>query len=265
MTDLRASYEERDKYLSKLADNYAEGRLDDLEYEKRRDALLAGVTHDDLLAQFQGLPNPGVLVPARGKWTARAVSKPEPDASKRAKKGSGAVVAGAVIAAVFALLGSIIAISGAQTYDATMDEDVAYVAPVEDIDAARILHEGLDRIFAAGYTKVANVNVIDGTVFGVTTNDSGVASSFSADQSGSMEIWQEEGAVVDSWIPIEDYREQFEHASNLALENGLVGDVINVMEYEDGEPGIELAIATSQGVGSIVVDASGNIIQISHP
>lgn len=60
MSEMRVSTAERDEYLSALADSYADGRLDDAEHERRRDAILSGVTHQDMLAQFRDLPAPQV-------------------------------------------------------------------------------------------------------------------------------------------------------------------------------------------------------------
>lgn len=61
MSELRPSFEERDRYLDLLAAAYADGRIDDAEFQRRSDGVLAAVTHRDAIAQFDGLPRPNVL------------------------------------------------------------------------------------------------------------------------------------------------------------------------------------------------------------
>lgn len=61
MSELRPSFEERDRYLDLLATSYADGRIDDAEFQRRSDGVLAAVTHRDAIAQFDGLPRPNVL------------------------------------------------------------------------------------------------------------------------------------------------------------------------------------------------------------
>ncbi|AQP51720.1 DUF1707 SHOCT-like domain-containing protein [Tessaracoccus flavescens] len=52
---------ERDEYLDWLKVSYADGRIDDAEFQARSRGVLAAVTHRDALAQFEGLPRPHVL------------------------------------------------------------------------------------------------------------------------------------------------------------------------------------------------------------
>ena len=61
MSELRPSFGERDKYLNLLSVAYADGRLDDDEFDKRAQAVLAALTYDDALAQFEGLPTPDIV------------------------------------------------------------------------------------------------------------------------------------------------------------------------------------------------------------
>ena len=61
MSELRPSFEERDRYLRLLGVHYADGRLDDAEFERRSDAVLAAVTHRDAMIQFEGLPTPNIV------------------------------------------------------------------------------------------------------------------------------------------------------------------------------------------------------------
>ncbi|AQP44987.1 DUF1707 SHOCT-like domain-containing protein [Tessaracoccus flavus] len=61
MSELRPSFEERDRYLDLLSAAYADGRIDDVEFRRRTDGVLEAVTHRDAIAQFDGLPRPNVL------------------------------------------------------------------------------------------------------------------------------------------------------------------------------------------------------------
>ncbi|HJE51380.1 MAG TPA: DUF1707 domain-containing protein [Tessaracoccus flavescens] len=61
MSELRASFEERDRYLKQLSKHYAEGRLDEAEFEQRSDAIVSAVTHRDAMLQFEGLPKPNIV------------------------------------------------------------------------------------------------------------------------------------------------------------------------------------------------------------
>ena len=53
---VRASDAERDEALTALAAHYADGRLDQLEFNRRADAALAAVTRDQLRGLFTDLP-----------------------------------------------------------------------------------------------------------------------------------------------------------------------------------------------------------------
>ena len=56
MSELRPSFGERDTYLNLLSAAYADGRIDDEEFDKRTQGVLSAVTHKDAIAQFEGLP-----------------------------------------------------------------------------------------------------------------------------------------------------------------------------------------------------------------
>lgn len=58
MSELRAHFPERDAYLDRLAQHYADGLLDDAGFEARRDLLLQATTHGEMLRAFDGLPRP---------------------------------------------------------------------------------------------------------------------------------------------------------------------------------------------------------------
>lgn len=57
-TRVRASDAEREEALRTLAAHYADGRLDQSEFDQRADAALAAVTRDQLRSLFADLPQP---------------------------------------------------------------------------------------------------------------------------------------------------------------------------------------------------------------
>ncbi|MCG6567080.1 DUF1707 domain-containing protein [Tessaracoccus sp. ZS01] len=58
MSELRPHFPERDAYLDRLAQHYADGLLDDADFEARRDVVLQSTSHGDALRAFDGLPQP---------------------------------------------------------------------------------------------------------------------------------------------------------------------------------------------------------------
>lgn len=58
MSELRAHFPEREAYLDRLAQHYADGLLDDAGFEARRDLLLQATTPGEMLRAFDGLPRP---------------------------------------------------------------------------------------------------------------------------------------------------------------------------------------------------------------
>lgn len=58
MSELRSHFPQRDAYLDRLAQHYADGLLDDAGFEARRDLLLQATTHGEMLAAFDALPKP---------------------------------------------------------------------------------------------------------------------------------------------------------------------------------------------------------------
>jgi Domain of unknown function (DUF1707) len=62
---VRASDAERDDALRSLAAHYADGRLDQPEFDRRSDAALAAVTRDQLRTLFTDLPGRQAAVPER--------------------------------------------------------------------------------------------------------------------------------------------------------------------------------------------------------
>jgi hypothetical protein len=76
---MRASDAERDEALRALAGHYAEGRLDQPEFDRRAEAALAAATQDQLRRLFADLPERGLAAApersARG-WAASSPGRP---------------------------------------------------------------------------------------------------------------------------------------------------------------------------------------------
>ncbi|HWG24378.1 DUF1707 domain-containing protein [Actinospica sp.] len=64
-TRVRASDAERDDALRTLAAHYADGRLDQPEFDRRADAALVAVTRDQLRGLFADLPRERAAAPER--------------------------------------------------------------------------------------------------------------------------------------------------------------------------------------------------------
>jgi hypothetical protein len=69
MRSLRLTSAERDVCAGELAEQYALGRIDEDELDRRVDLLHRSVTHGDLEPVFAGLPMPPLSAPVRsGRW-----------------------------------------------------------------------------------------------------------------------------------------------------------------------------------------------------
>jgi hypothetical protein len=70
---VRASDAERDEAVQSLAAHYADGRLDQAEFDQRADAALAAVTREQLRSLFTDLPGrePAQPAAARGPYRRR--------------------------------------------------------------------------------------------------------------------------------------------------------------------------------------------------
>lgn len=96
MSELRVGHAEREGASHRLADHYAEGRLDEEEYSERLDAIWSARTRGDLAVVFHDLPAP-VRAP-RPAGPARPSYRPRPGERSW-------LVPVLVVAGVLALLG----------------------------------------------------------------------------------------------------------------------------------------------------------------
>ncbi|NEA35888.1 DUF1707 domain-containing protein [Streptomyces sp. SID13031] len=77
MMPVRLTDEERRVAIDELCEQFAIGRLDELELHRRVDLVNEAVTHGHLQAAFEGLPQPGFYAPpprqpGRWRWAAFA-------------------------------------------------------------------------------------------------------------------------------------------------------------------------------------------------
>ncbi|WP_405062664.1 DUF1707 domain-containing protein [Kribbella sp. NBC_01505] len=71
VANIRLTDEERHLFTDELAEQFAIGRLDELELHRRVDLLNEAVTHADLQPIFHGLPTPSLYRPTprpTGRW-----------------------------------------------------------------------------------------------------------------------------------------------------------------------------------------------------
>ena len=222
MSDLRASFEERDAYLDQLARAYADGRLDDEEFARRRDIVLSATMHGEMLAQFDGLPAPRVrhVRPARAR-VPRPVPTMSPPVQREPTPGIGrrAVLAGGIIALI---------LGGLVLQDRTRfaaDPDFAATAHlpldrrdgVNDVDLERTIASLRDR----GLTRIADFHADPGSTYGTAIDpaDPERLTAFERPSGGSLRNpWRD-----DSWtgptVDINEFQELVADAVDTATEH----------------------------------------------
>ena len=218
MSDLRPSFEERDKYLKQLGTHYADGRLDEAEFERRSDAVLRAVTHRDAMLQFDGLPKPNI-VPVQGYQPPPGpryepqpyVQLPAPVAQqsgsgRRAFLGLGGIGLGVV---------GLIGWANTSTYDTVdpfpsmADPDFMGEVPLQDVVGGTFNVIGL--LEERGLDHVSAFTIKDGIISGsaLELRSPGIVSSFEADLASGA--WPQvvsvgEGEVANS-LPLHELAE----------------------------------------------------------
>lgn len=162
MTSLRPSFGEREAFRSALAQAYAEGRVDDAEFEARSSAVESAVSVDGLRRAVADLPQPSLVFPsiATGDDVRRLRRRSAPSASvsRRVALGLGAAALGFVVAGG---AGRLIAEAGALIPDpvpdvaGAVDPDTDYLRNAAAIDAA------LDHLVDLGYDRFVSVDFYD--------------------------------------------------------------------------------------------------------
>ena len=263
MSELRPSFQERDRYLDLLSTAYADGRLDESEFEARSNAVLAAVTHRDAMAQFQGLPQPNI-VPVQAPPSAfRPVPQP-PQAFQPQPIARRGVMAGAVGVAAVVGLGLAGFVSMATVSDEVTGEfpDPVFV-PGESLQQ-QFLNAG-QALRDQGYDSVSELRVTPGQVTGMAwrVKSPGEGGAFDWYGDGTLQYSEVEGAPPPSSLLLEEAELLVLQAEDAGLAN-LPGALAQVeLVWQDGRP---TARATAfEPDGWIQVDQSGEIIAREVP
>lgn len=279
MSELRPSFQERDRYLELLSTAYADGRLDESEFETRSNAVLAAVTHRDAMAQFQGLPQPNIVPvtpafprPQPGPPQAfqplpevyRGV--PSSDVGRRVLLGVGATVVGLGVLGVIGFSGMMMSDSVTGGMNPMMPEP-EWAGGSLELDpmffegwaetSALLLDHGLDSLVELRIT----VDEIAGV--GSQARAPGEITTFSRLGMGPIEM---SGSTVAGPVNL----------AELDLVNGLVpkaletaalnltGSVTEVLLLwtDAGDPTVRVTAVDGRESGSVQVDADGETIDV---
>lgn len=278
MSELRPSFEERDRYLDLLSAAYADGRIDDVEFRRRTDGVLEAVTHRDAIAQFDGLPRPNVL-PAvidrpHGPPAAfvRAAGQPPAPLGQTQPSRRGALLAGGLAAGVgVVVLTGLVGMRRFEGPDASGWEESWAAEPVatpagepgaellasvitQAGDAARDL--GLDSFHALtvdidGLTALASADRSPGVVTGLRVGYEG-------------DYWTEDAAAAETrgTASLQQIEDGFAQALDQAPQVGGTASSAELLWAPDGAPLFKVICIDGALTGSATFDTMGSMISM---
>lgn len=260
MRDLRPSFDERDSYVSLLTTAYVDGRIDELELERRTQAVLSAVTHSDAIAQFDGLPEPNVM-PAPVK-----APRPQPKAAPVAPVGTGApggskhagrrafILGGTVLGGI-ALLA---AASGVFDQYPGAEASAIPESPTEPLDIAQ------SQLWARELTSIAELRVTPTLVRGTASNPRAPQDwyDFEVAADGGFAVTPSSVKNVERTVPVD---EAFPLAS-MAFYGGPVAEgtvtSVEIVFTADGRPAAKVTIVNGAQTKIAVIDQDGNLISL---
>ncbi|MHA6524343.1 DUF1707 SHOCT-like domain-containing protein [Tessaracoccus sp. G1721] len=279
MSELRPSFQERDRYLDLLSAAYADGRLDEAEFEVRSNAVLAAVTHRDAMAQFAGLPQPNIVPvqapPAafRPQPAPPAAFQPLPavyDGSppggvgRRTLLGVGAAAVGLVALGVISFSGPTMMDSDSGFLGVPEPEWVGVVVDAEPIffegwaETSAILREqSLDSVSALTIT----VDEIRGVA--MQARSPGEASQFSRLGFDAVEVTASSQSAPAELVELDLMDTLVQTGLDQAGAN-LTGAIKEVrLEWSvAGEPRARVTATDSTSDGWVLVDPAGNVVEM---
>ena len=248
MEELRPSFEERDRYLDALSSAYADGRLDDAEFDWRSRAVLSATTHREALSQFQGLPDPRAFTTAPNQR-----SRPTP--SRRLLLVGGAAALGL---ASFAW----IRVVHEPATPASGEAEVVSVGATA-LDSTR-LWAAEPVLQSANLTSIVSLKLTDENLSGAAAGAGTEMTDFAVRSDGEvvLEATHDRGELPS--VDLADFVAQFDVAlgSGMSL---IQGDPVEaeLTWTQQGRPA--LAITTKEGdktrIG--VVDLDGSLISLA--
>ncbi|HSO68738.1 MAG TPA: DUF1707 domain-containing protein [Arachnia sp.] len=277
MSELRPSFQERDRYLDLLSTAYADGRLDESEFEARSNAVLAAVTHRDAMAQFQGLPQPNIVPVAptypRPQQGPPQAFQPLPEVyrghssggvGRRVLLGVGAAVVGLGVLGVISFSGVMMSDSGTGVMDPMMPEP-DWAGGALDLDP--MFFEGWAETSALlrdhGLDSLAELRITTDEIGGVGSQARapGEITTFSRLGMGPIEMSASasgEGLSLAELDMVDGMVQEALDAAGLNL-SGAVSEVLLVWT-ETGDPTVRVTAIDGPESGSIQIDANGGTI-----
>ena len=268
MSELRPSFEERDRYLDLLSQSYANGRLDDEEFARRSQGVLGAVTHRDALAYFEGLPEPNIVPveappPPQPRSTAH-----QPVVAPRPQRQSGDLTRRTLIAAGAGV--GLLGLLGVFSLTPGSDDGGPYpdgVMPVDELTLSMdgIFVDGVQGAAASlaeqGLTEVEEFHVTreliwgraapagGGEVFEFTQEPRSSLSAAAASQSASQTLAVDRLAAL---VPV----------AIEASADQLFGDITDVeLRWDEaGEPLVRVAATDGHRRGLVDVSESGDVV-----
>lgn len=285
MSELRPSFEERDRYLDLLSTAYADGRIDEVEFRRRSDGVLEAVTHSDAIAQFEGLPRPNVLpVPypppspsaqprppaAFGHLPPPPAVRSGPSTSRRTALivGGGALLLGGLVASGVASMSPspYVAPDPMESFmaDPVWVDEVVAVDPYEwsewvsrSADIARDL--GLDGFSMVKLTTEGLVALVS------AERAAGVATELTYYPDGSYSHETPLSHEVEHRVPLE----QVEQGLGIAIQDAsghLAGEVTQaeLVFSASGQPQYLVTVSDGSSTGSVTFDVDGNLVSVEE-
>ncbi|MBK7821603.1 MAG: DUF1707 domain-containing protein [Tessaracoccus sp.] len=285
---LRPSFAERDKYLNLLSVAYADGRLDEEEFDKRTQGVLSALTHNDALAQFDGLPKPNVL-PAAVRRSPRPEvtpssslykidplpAKPTPHSPSDGgtSRRTVLVAAGAVVA-----LGGFLAWeSGWPPIGSAAPEATASRGPDYDGEAGEggeypevsvdRFWEVQQRLSDDGLTAVVSLRITDVAVEGTAMSPRSPreVAPFSQRGDGPVVVGETEGIDVDHTVDLDELGMMLDQAlMNVVDELQGIATEATVVWTTKGKPAVDVRFIDGDVTKTARYDLEGKLIKLDE-
>lgn len=259
MSELRAHFPERDAYLDRLAQHYADGLLDDAGFEARRDMLLRATTHGEMLGAFDGLPRPRYAGQDRG--------------GRRGMGRRGLIIGGAVAAGAVVLAGSGAVIMGLNR-EAPVGEPIAAEAMAWDGEQVLLDLPGMDETIVTlrerGLTLLSEFTVDMAGVRGVAMSPRapGELRTFEKDTDRPLIVAEGVEAEVPNTVDIDQIHNMLWDLPNTAvIDLGGPGQAQSVSLIFTGRGNPALEVVVGEGdvrTGTVTYDLDDNLIALEE-
>lgn len=262
MSELRPTFAERDRYLDLLSTAYADGRLDEKEFEARSNGVLAAVTHRDAMAQFEGLPRPAIAPVDQPPAAFRPQPGPpavfEPRPNRR-----GLLVGGVAVVAVAGLGLAGVTVMRAPT---SMSGGVEEMWMPGEFAIDSIFIDGVSEAMAAladrGFDQVAHLRVTMDQITGMATTERspGEGAEFVFTPGGALDVTEDGVAGAPAGVPLAEV-ERWTATAVEATGFQASGEVVDLeMSAMDGAPHGTVWVSNGSSTGWAEIDANGELV-----